>query len=340
MSGFPIKYEGKEREALENSLRELMSDEQRERITEHLEHIASFYGMCPVRMAYGILTETLGEDISEEAFERYMLFQRHTWEGHIWIVNEDELFGEEGEPCSDEELFDRMLVLEVYVEFLDDYEVLKDRQADKPYREITKEDLLDYMDRKEYPKNEYTERASGFLTEKLGANINAAESAIQDMLLGMHMDVEYTDVLRDLRRHLPDLSTELAMEFVPYYADIFNRLNLSANRGYTPIEMEEYNKANGTSYNSFFVRAEDIVIDEESDREAIEDAKAMSENLDRIRNLLDMYDDDELDDDSAFAQGLKENKKQMPIRVTKIGRNDPCPCGSGKKYKKCCGKGK
>lgn len=23
--------------------------------------------------------------------------------------------------------------------------------------------------------------------------------------------------------------------------------------------------------------------------------------------------------------------------MTKVGRNDPCPCGSGKKYKKCCG---
>jgi uncharacterized protein YecA (UPF0149 family) len=23
--------------------------------------------------------------------------------------------------------------------------------------------------------------------------------------------------------------------------------------------------------------------------------------------------------------------------VTKVGRNDPCPCGSGKKHKKCCG---
>ncbi|MHC4123979.1 MAG: SEC-C metal-binding domain-containing protein [Planctomycetota bacterium] len=22
----------------------------------------------------------------------------------------------------------------------------------------------------------------------------------------------------------------------------------------------------------------------------------------------------------------------------KVGRNDPCPCGSGRKYKKCCGK--
>ena len=27
------------------------------------------------------------------------------------------------------------------------------------------------------------------------------------------------------------------------------------------------------------------------------------------------------------------------IREPKVGRNDPCPCGSGKKYKKCCGKG-
>ena len=26
------------------------------------------------------------------------------------------------------------------------------------------------------------------------------------------------------------------------------------------------------------------------------------------------------------------------VRSVKIGRNDPCPCGSGKKYKKCCGR--
>jgi SEC-C motif-containing protein len=26
------------------------------------------------------------------------------------------------------------------------------------------------------------------------------------------------------------------------------------------------------------------------------------------------------------------------VKDTKVGRNDPCPCGSGKKYKKCCGK--
>ena len=34
-----------------------------------------------------------------------------------------------------------------------------------------------------------------------------------------------------------------------------------------------------------------------------------------------------------------EPVKQEPVKVgPKIGRNDPCPCGSGKKYKQCHGK--
>lgn len=34
-----------------------------------------------------------------------------------------------------------------------------------------------------------------------------------------------------------------------------------------------------------------------------------------------------------YADGYNGTR---PVRVEKIGRNDPCPCGSGKKYKKCC----
>ncbi len=33
-----------------------------------------------------------------------------------------------------------------------------------------------------------------------------------------------------------------------------------------------------------------------------------------------------------------KQKKRSPKKVAKIGRNEPCPCGSGKKYKNCCGK--
>lgn len=35
---------------------------------------------------------------------------------------------------------------------------------------------------------------------------------------------------------------------------------------------------------------------------------------------------------------LKQRKSGTIIKEKKIGRNDPCPCGSGKKYKFCCGK--
>ena len=38
------------------------------------------------------------------------------------------------------------------------------------------------------------------------------------------------------------------------------------------------------------------------------------------------------------ANDGKEEIKRKPKTVSKIGRNDPCPCGSGKKYKQCCGK--
>ena len=38
------------------------------------------------------------------------------------------------------------------------------------------------------------------------------------------------------------------------------------------------------------------------------------------------------------ANDGKEKIKSTPKKVTKIGRNDPCLCGSGKKYKNCCGK--
>ena len=44
------------------------------------------------------------------------------------------------------------------------------------------------------------------------------------------------------------------------------------------------------------------------------------------------------------AKGMTESVggdgtvKKQPRKVAKIGRNDPCPCGSGKKYKQCCGR--
>ena len=44
-------------------------------------------------------------------------------------------------------------------------------------------------------------------------------------------------------------------------------------------------------------------------------------------------------DEEKQKELYKEQKRSQTVRHEgpKIGRNDPCPCGSGKKYKRCCG---
>ncbi len=44
--------------------------------------------------------------------------------------------------------------------------------------------------------------------------------------------------------------------------------------------------------------------------------------------------------DGAWYYSDSSQPNQTVVRASpKVGRNDPCPCGSGKKYKKCCGVG-
>ncbi len=64
----------------------------------------------------------------------------------------------------------------------------------------------------------------------------------------------------------------------------------------------------------------------------------------------EFYEDEEDDDDDDFEEEDKkgnydeyEHKNvltlhRVPQNTVKIGRNAPCPCGSGLKYKRCCGK--
>lgn len=53
----------------------------------------------------------------------------------------------------------------------------------------------------------------------------------------------------------------------------------------------------------------------------------------------DMFEEDMFDDDTLTRTTTAPSVKPVEtIRNTsKVGRNDPCPCGSGRKYKKCCG---
>lgn len=83
-------------------------------------------------------------------------------------------------------------------------------------------------------------------------------------------------------------------------------------------------------------------------KEALEDGKEKC--LGRLKNDLERRSLDDIHDSMSWWACFKQDKKKsvpndapLTSKVTtfkkkakKIGRNAPCPCGSGKKYKKCC----
>ena len=77
---------------------------------------------------------------------------------------------------------------------------------------------------------------------------------------------------------------------------------------------------------------------------SLEDFENMLENMpqEQIHEMFDQFDEAEFAEEQANTMLAEGNGHEDDIQLTfrrheaKVGRNDPCPCGSGKKYKKCC----
>ena len=67
------------------------------------------------------------------------------------------------------------------------------------------------------------------------------------------------------------------------------------------------------------------------------------EGFDMFEQMISAIQEDAMQGQGQLPEGAqvpeRENKPETYRREQpKVGRNDPCPCGSGKKYKNCCGK--
>ena len=88
---------------------------------------------------------------------------------------------------------------------------------------------------------------------------------------------------------------------------------------------------------SFLIRAS-LPVREESDMQEARQPRNDNRNMRESRST-DGVTDTQRAMDQAARQQTGERPKPQPVHVEKkVGRNDPCPCGSGKKYKNCCGK--
>jgi preprotein translocase subunit SecA len=63
----------------------------------------------------------------------------------------------------------------------------------------------------------------------------------------------------------------------------------------------------------------------------------VSTSMDEIEEAFQRRKRRELEQARMAGAGDQQQVQQVVRNAAKVGRNDPCPCGSGKKYKKCCG---
>ncbi len=85
--------------------------------------------------------------------------------------------------------------------------------------------------------------------------------------------------------------------------------------------------------------------DEESAREIVNAClDPMNAQSEYSEALLDLFQNVVMQDPAFVArlkshyESFKRNLQTRPwVEASRLGRNEPCPCGSGKKYKKCCG---
>ncbi len=150
-------------------------------------------------------------------------------------------------------------------------------------------------------------------------------SGIKEIWDGFYSGEEMKEVIEKAiagitsERHdgMPIVDMDVYMAIAGMIGECYNHTNLGENRGWEPIKLQEA-LGGFRMPNSIAPMSSQMA---EMMREAESDLNAMGVKVDY---------------ESGFGSfTTTENGK---VKKIKVGRNDPCPCGSGKKYKKCHGR--
>ena len=285
-------------------------------LRSYFDAFANLYGITPLYRAFRIIQKQNPElALTEEDF--LALADAVSQEKHLYIIaGMEDIYDDATGPTPP---MKREIIAE-YLYAVDDfesYEELKEEQEDKPFYIPEKEALLKYQDDLYFEKTREYLALGVFLRDRL--KLKRVDDVLDDLQLGARSeDSDPQSIIWEVERLAGRGclgSMEQVNEFFRYYFDMYNSTRLPANRGFTPNEMQE--KLGGGSPGS------------------IEFGPNISHALQTgemdIRSLRkDIFNAD-------FPVPIKAGMLSDLNRVEqkKPGRNDPCPCGSGKKWKKC-----
>lgn len=295
-------------------------------LRKYFNAMANLYGAISLRKAYQIISKQRPRLVSREEFLAFSEIARHECEEY-YLLGDDELY-------TDGKLTDVMDRKIIDISLLDAdlsrYQELLQAQEGKPFYIPPKPLFLAYEDPFYCEPSQELENMRLFLSEHLRLGAQRAESVLEELVYGIRCAnaglPQVLDRLSEMNIIFPKQHD--LQKFIELYQAFHNNMRMQCNRGYTPeelyaMQMPEERIPQGLSFGPNIRKAlVDGSIDAGEMRKTILSAGLPSEKL-RFNLLREL---DSIVDGSG------------PIKKVKIGRNDLCPCGSGKKYKKCCGR--
>lgn len=229
------------------------------------------------------------------------------------------------------------LIAQDYLEE-NNYKALLKMQADKKFYIPGYRQVLDYA------QNEYLtdEKAYQELEAYICSHLKEKETGISDLLVEDVMKkiwwqfclgYDFQDVMEWLCGEKGIIRIESTLEqmndFLKILQDACNNTRMLFNRGYTP---EEIMKAMRASRRNGRMPVPTIVPGSSMA------AKMLKEGEEQLMRMGLKVDFDSNADEIPVTTYPKGIGGPSVTSSRKIYPNDPCPCGSGKKYKKCCGR--
>lgn len=203
----------------------------------------------------------------------------------------------------------------------DELEYLLKAQGDRPFY-IPAAREIEALCRDGYIRNQHYERLDRFI-RKHGGPPDMTRKLWMDFSSGIDFMEEihhfFDNVGKDAGNpSASGLTMEKANQALELLQACYNSTNLRANRGWAPDKLSR--QYGGPQRPSTLVPV--------STKAA--ELLRQAENKLAARGI-------QVDYESGFSH-MTTIGPHGEIRKRKVGRNDPCPCGSGKKYKKCCGR--
>ena len=267
-----------------------------------------FYGVFDKDVLRKIYNARKGYHISEEELEK--------------LCNE---FPDDMTECHMEE-GQRFIVAE-YLAYRDRYKDLLDIQAGKDFYIPNAQEVLDYARNLYLSQEPAYQNFREFLQHEIGMTYDEADAEALETWDKIQFDIDFTEIVQYIIDVYEDLLDGTKIEkIIQLLQEVNNNTRMRIHRGHTPNEMMRKGREEDR------LSQKPIVVP--GSTEAANLLKSASEELKEMGVCVD-FDSNAVIVPNNFSQNNVSGQAANSIK--KIYPNDLCPCGSGKKFKKCCG---